>query len=1054
VDEAIACVDAGEKKPADSLKSFVDQCLFSTRMQEQDRVRALAYASPLWGGPRAVFLNALNHLKKIDKDDLKVLGPIVLSSILAWLQYDSFPSLDGQSIDYVQQICGTLGSEADTWRTKVNEATEHASKNYRGVPIIFPCLAPPETVRLQFVDLLELNRRVLCEEIVSMIWRIFVAIRSVEWASYVTNFTGRDQKRESSGCENILSLIQFTKSLQHWVRTSVAMRKDKAKVIMFWINVAEMILSVNCHHGCYAIFEAIENCFFGDSPVVFSWPEAFPNGVVASFNKLKASVSGMPGKLEVYLQHASNSTTSADKLPFVPPLSKLLLGFESLMTRDEEKGIQCPVVTLVGLIQAMLLIQQGLRHYGVSMQALSHDMHDLLQEMPLLPEQLLVHAAKASERGLNEPDYSDDTVSSDRVQSSDMSSDAGGGGSLRGGDTNSTTPPMARTPRTPSPIFGGSPKGSPNQTPRSASLRGNLTKSNSVGGNDRSDLGLSIQSRVLSQRGAAKAVLNANNPVEKHVLFLSSNGKIRFEDDVVGKKEHEDANDEEVIKFSLTCGVLRVIWVRGLRWLARLLTGNTPLGFSPSVVDDILFGWRLIFKKPSELFCLLVNEYPEVPVEKVHAHLMPDSIFGTDSVRGVRKRVLYAIKRLVDIERSCASTLADDTELMECWQNFYWRLKTGTSAPPGSPGQRKLSAHLSRASSGMLSRDLSLQQVTHSLDEFVSASTIDWSLRNSKVRVMVPTCAPPSDYDLLNTSEAQLVESLTLVEQNAFGGIGVGELLGFQPNNVSEMVFSTTEDKELMEEVSGIGFNWLKWTVGRFNRTTAFVASRIVLEDDIDTRAGLILFFMRMVSGAVGTGNVSMGYAIFAGLECLPVVRLKRTWVRVNELDPKKVVQNMFEPLKDMFSPESGHYQLRVHHLSNLSRIKVPFVGLWTKDVYLIDRNNPTYVEPRLKSSGEGVDMDQVRKNSKIDSTDGGIVPPSRSMQKSDVVNVEKLSMIADSICRVIFFQGNEHVTAQQKGNTVIDPIGTYPVLDEEALYKASLRREPKSISVQNPLKK
>ncbi len=27
--------------------------------------------------------------------------------------------------------------------------------------------------------------------------------------------------------------------------------------------------------------------------------------------------------------------------------------------------------------------------------------------------------------------------------------------------------------------------------------------------------------------------------------------------------------------------------------------------------------------------------------------------------------------------------------------------------------------------------------------------------------------------------------------------------------------------------------------------------------------------------------------------------------------------------------------------------IKVPFVGLWTKDVFLIDRNNPTYFTSR-----------------------------------------------------------------------------------------------------------
>ncbi len=63
-------------------------------------------------------------------------------------------------------------------------------------------------------------------------------------------------------------------------------------------------------------------------------------------------------------------------------------------------------------------------------------------------------------------------------------------------------------------------------------------------------------------------------------------------------------------------------------------------------------------------------------------------------------------------------------------------------------------------------------------------------------------------------------------------------------------------------------------------------------------------------------------------------------------------------------------------------------------------------------------------------------------MAEDDVLNVEKLSMIADAVCRVIFFQGNE--TASGPRDPIIDPVGTADVASEEELYALSLKREPR----------
>ncbi len=59
-------------------------------------------------------------------------------------------------------------------------------------------------------------------------------------------------------CDNLLSLIQFTKSLQHWISTSLCLRKDKSKVANFWVQVTDLVLASNCHHIAVAMCDALQ----------------------------------------------------------------------------------------------------------------------------------------------------------------------------------------------------------------------------------------------------------------------------------------------------------------------------------------------------------------------------------------------------------------------------------------------------------------------------------------------------------------------------------------------------------------------------------------------------------------------------------------------------------------------------------------------------------------------------------------------------------------------------------------------------------------------------
>lgn len=149
--------------------------------------------------------------------------------------------------------------------------------SFSPAPILFPSLAPSETVRLQFVDLLDVDRLELADEIVHLVWRIFLSIRPTEWSAFVWRYGPVKGKGLSLvfdsffslmffaddegglSCDNLLSLIQLTKSLQHWIVTTLCMRRDKSKVALFWINIADLVLSSNCHHAAIAIADALQD---------------------------------------------------------------------------------------------------------------------------------------------------------------------------------------------------------------------------------------------------------------------------------------------------------------------------------------------------------------------------------------------------------------------------------------------------------------------------------------------------------------------------------------------------------------------------------------------------------------------------------------------------------------------------------------------------------------------------------------------------------------------------------------------------------------------------
>jgi hypothetical protein len=157
-----------------------------------------------------------------------------------------------------------------------------------------------------------------------------------------------------------------------------------------------------------------------------------------------------------------------------------------------------------------------------------------------------------------------------------------------------------------------------------------------------------------------------------------------------------------------------------------------------------------------------------------------------------------------------------------------------------------------------------------------------------------------------------LAEIMTVIEQNAFCGIGVGEILGFQTNVNNESNEEEEDDDDDDDDDNVVIVDdgqqkekeekrlkqqqqqpvqqhhhqqecWLKWIVARFNATSLWVAHSILTEEgnhfyfyfyffhlffylkDVSKRAQLILFFMKLCAVSLNIGNVSLSYAVFAG---------------------------------------------------------------------------------------------------------------------------------------------------------------------------------------------
>lgn len=1020
----------------DDLRALVERYLVTTKFPEAVRARALQLASPLWGGPLRVINCLHERLEKLDERDRNFVGQAVQSSLLAWFQHDPLLASDQSCFDAAIAILNLVGDSATARRDLVALQESAAKVPPAKAAPQYPVSVFPDTHRHMGTPVTDLNHTELAEEIVAITWRLFAAIRTKEWGAYSRNWSthwaGLEQRGTGSSqdCENVLALIQFTRSLQRWVKSSVAMVMEKQRVLCFWMDVADVCASSNCQHIVIAILDALKDLLEGDwnetvpgsGPLLKGWPDAFAGRAVGLWNTLIVWRSAVPKTLEPLVTRiltlttptpshsphgrtslpagrfpstASPATPSSPSLkekesrvkahkdkdalsvsgnrddlserPVVPPLGVILAALDACLAvkRGHGPDLYCNLDCFVGVTSALQLIVNKVRSFGVPSQPVSPSMNELLLAMPLIPWSMMEAATRASSvsalRFGSAGSRFDEAVSaaassrsqSSRSQSSRSHSDGSPGrfesplpsptGAAAGASTgteDATVPGGFALPALPAASstlrrlsrssFSGK-DGVTRESPTSQMF------ASRVGPVERSDLSATLSYRV--RFGSTSSSTNSQKQIDLcralgivSDFILDDTGKIRATIDVV---QEEEAADEavttttcatDVVGFSIRRGTVRVSWVRGVSTLIMVLLGRSALGFHPGIVDDILFGWRLCFKQPSELLNRILKEFPGTQSEASLSYLSPRQVAELDSVRALRKRVLFVIKRWIEIESNSIPSLLEDSKFVELWSAFYAKLKESGGAA-ASAGKRN-----SRSFARSFSANSPMEASSLAAEEFMYASMIELIfLHNRPPRG--PQGVPPSeDWSLLKwacspsaaTMAANLAEQLTALEQVAFSRVGVDELLGFPSH-------SNTSDRALY------------WLVQRFNRASSWVASAVVLEEELEARAQLIIFFMLLANEYLNHGNVMMSFAVFAGLESLPVMRLKKTWSRVEALDNKEGARSLFDKLKELFDPLSGQSNLRRYHERKAQKIVIPFLGLWTKDIFLIDRNNITF---------------------------------------------------------------------------------------------------------------
>ncbi|CAL8355832.1 unnamed protein product [Lota lota] len=235
-----------------------------------------------------------------------------------------------------------------------------------------------------------------------------------------------------------------------------------------------------------------------------------------------------------------------------------------------------------------------------------------------------------------------------------------------------------------------------------------------------------------------------------------------------------------------------------------------------------------------------------------------------------------------------------------------------------------------------------------------------------------------------NLSALEIAEQLTLLDHLVFKVIPYEEFFGqgWMKNDKNEKT------------------PYIMKTTKHFNDTSNLIATEILLCEDVVTRVSAIEKWVAVADICRCLHNYNAVLEITSSLNRSSVFRLKKTWLKVS-----KQTKAVIDKLQKLVSSEGRFKNLR-EALKNCDPPCVPYLGMYLTDLAFIEEGTPNYTEDSL-------------------------------------VNFSKMRMISHIIREIRQFQQTAYkIDHQPKATQYL--LDKSSVLDEESMYEASLRIEPK----------
>uniref|UniRef100_A0A3B3TJH1 Ras protein specific guanine nucleotide releasing factor 1 n=1 Tax=Poecilia latipinna TaxID=48699 RepID=A0A3B3TJH1_9TELE len=238
-----------------------------------------------------------------------------------------------------------------------------------------------------------------------------------------------------------------------------------------------------------------------------------------------------------------------------------------------------------------------------------------------------------------------------------------------------------------------------------------------------------------------------------------------------------------------------------------------------------------------------------------------------------------------------------------------------------------------------------------------------------------------------NHSALEIAEQLTMLDHLVFKVIPYEEFFGqgWMKNDKNERT------------------PYIMKTTKHFNDISNRIASEILHWDDVNLRVAVIEKWVAVADICRCLHNYNAVLEITSSLNRSSIFRLKRTWLKVS-----KQTKTVIDKLQKLVSSEGRFKNLR-EALKNCDPPCVPYLGMYLTDLAFIEEGTPNYTEDNL-------------------------------------VNFSKMRMISHIIREIRQFQQTAYkIDFQPKVAKYL--LDNSTVMDEESLYEASLRIEPKPSS-------